>query len=242
MSKHAFCHVEWAVTDLERAKKFYGGMFNWKFEGWGDSYLMFSTPSDELGGGFMKEAEVKAGSSPTAYVLVDDVESYLEKATSLGGKVCMPKTEIPEMGWFGIVQDPDGNTVGLYQSGQEGGRLPKHAICHIEYSVTDGERAKSFLGDLFEWKFEAFGESYHVFMTPSEDVGGGLMQEKSISPAQSPMIYIHVEEIEPYLEKATRLGGKSVVPKTEIPGIGWFGVLVDHDGNSYGVYKSKPKE
>ncbi len=242
MVQHTFCHIEWSVTDLERAKTFYGGLFDWKFQAFGEGYLMIQTPSEELGGGFMKEEKVNAGSSPTVYVFVDEVQTYLDKAIGLGGKICVPKTEIPQMGWFGIVSDPDGNTVGLYQSAKADVRSPFHTFCHVEWTVTNSDKAKSFFGGLFDWKFSSMGENYTGFMTPSEDVGGGFMVEKDVKPGQSPCVYVLVDQIEPYLEKTTQLGGIVAMPKTEIPGMGWFAVLLDHDKNAVGIFEAAKKE
>lgn len=242
MSLHTFCHAEWAVTDLARAKAFLGGLFDWKFEAYGDEYLMFSTPSEEFGGGLMKSEKVLAGASPTVYVHVKDVQSYLDKVVTLGGKVCVPKTEIPGMGWFGILTDPDGNAFGVYQSLKDDYRHPFHSFCHVEWSVTDGGKARSFFGGLFDWKFSSMGENYTGFMTPSENVGGGFMQEKAVNAGQSPCVYVFVEAIEPYLQKAVALGGQVAMPKTEIPGMGWFALLNDLDNNIVGIFESARKD
>jgi len=115
MAKHAFCHVEWATTDLDKAKAFYEGLFGWSFSPWGNEYLMFKTPNSELGGGLMLMKEFQPGMSPCVYIHVDSIEPYLEKAAALGGGVCMGKTEIPQMGWFAILFDSDKNQVGLFE-------------------------------------------------------------------------------------------------------------------------------
>lgn len=114
MAKHAFCHIEWSSTDLERSKTFYGGLFAWKFEPWGEDYLTFTAPEGP-GGGIMKVKEVSPGASPSVYVEVDEIEPYLNKAKELGGGVAVPKTEIPKVGWFAHLKDPDGNIVGLFR-------------------------------------------------------------------------------------------------------------------------------
>ena len=49
------------------------------------------------------------------YVEVEEINLYLEKVLNLGGSVAIPKTEIPTLGWFAHVKDPDGNIVGLFQ-------------------------------------------------------------------------------------------------------------------------------
>lgn len=116
MANHAICHVEWEVTDFARTRRFYGGLFEWNFQPLGDDYLLFSAP-DGIGGGFYKTQSVTPGQSPRVYVHVEAIEPYLTRAAELGGGVAMPKTEIPQTGWFAFLADPDGNTVGLFQEG-----------------------------------------------------------------------------------------------------------------------------
>jgi predicted enzyme related to lactoylglutathione lyase len=118
--KHSICHVEWGSTNLERTQVFYGGLFDWKFMPFGDEYMVFQAP-EHTGGGFAKMKEVKAGGSPLVYVQVDEIEPYLEKAKALGGHVEAPKSEIPTIGWFAHLKDPDGNIVGLVQEGAHRG-------------------------------------------------------------------------------------------------------------------------
>ena len=51
-----------------------------------------------------------------------------------------------------------------------------------------------------------------------------------------------MDEIEPVAEKAEQSGGAVVVPKQEVPGIGWFSLLADPDGNVFGIWKNAPHE
>lgn len=112
----------------------------------------------------------------------------------------------------------------------------KHAICHIEWSSTDLEKTKTFLSELFQWDFEPWGEDYILF-SPPEGPGGGISKVDTVHPGESPVIYIEVEEIQPYLEKAKTLGGAVKIPKTEIPTIGWFAYIVDPDNNIVGLFQ-----
>lgn len=114
--------------------------------------------------------------------------------------------------------------------------MAKHTVCHIEYSSADPERTKAFLSGLFEWKFEPWGGDYLVF-NPPEGPGGGIMKVDEVHPGKSPVVYIEVEEIEPYLKKAKTLGGGVAVPKTEISNMGWYAHLTDPDSNVVGLYQ-----
>lgn len=114
--------------------------------------------------------------------------------------------------------------------------MVKHAICHIEWSSTDLERTRAFLSGLFDWKFKPFGDDYLTFDTPG-GLSGGIMKVDKVQAGESPYIYIEVDEIEPYLERAKELGGGVAVPKTEISAVGWFAHLTDPDGNIVGIFK-----
>lgn len=118
MAKHAFVYLEWLCTDLERARAFYGGLFDWEFKPMGEGYLEMRPP-EGLSAGLQQVEKVKPGESPVVYVEVDEIEPYLEKAGALGGGVAVPKTEIPGLGWYAHLTDPDGSIVGLFQSGRQ---------------------------------------------------------------------------------------------------------------------------
>ena len=55
---------------------------------------------------------------PTNYVMVESVDEFSKKLQSLGGKIIVPKTPIPEMGAFAVGLDPEGNPVGLFETSQ----------------------------------------------------------------------------------------------------------------------------
>ncbi len=51
----------------------------------------------------------------STYVLVDSIERTLAKVEPAGGKIFVPKTEIPTMGWFAILADTEGNSIGIFE-------------------------------------------------------------------------------------------------------------------------------
>ena len=112
--KNAFCHIEIMTTNLKRAEKFYGDLFGWRINSEAMSkYSLFETPNPP-GGGIAEVPKVNPGDGLMFYVEVDDIPKYLSQAQSLGGKQVTPKTDIPNIGWFGVFADPDGNKIGLF--------------------------------------------------------------------------------------------------------------------------------
>jgi predicted enzyme related to lactoylglutathione lyase len=114
-----FVHVELNTTDPETAKAFYSKLFTWKMEdmpmGPGMTYTMIQ-PGEGTGGGLMKHPIAGAPSAWLAYVVVDDVKAATEKAQSLGARIMKEVSEVPGMGWFSIITDPTGATLGLWQN------------------------------------------------------------------------------------------------------------------------------
>jgi predicted enzyme related to lactoylglutathione lyase len=114
-----FVHVELSTTDLGKARAFYGKLFDWKLEdvpmGPSDTYTMIGV-GEGTGGGMMKHPMPGAPSTWLAYVLVDDVRAATDKARALGATIAKDVTEVPGAGWFSIIVDPTGATLGLWKS------------------------------------------------------------------------------------------------------------------------------
>ena len=119
MPKHGtFCWNELATTNLEACKSFYGELFGWKLERSnipGMEYLEFGNEGDcKLGG--MHQMGNEFGDAPPhwmSYIAVDNVDDSAAKVWELGGKVCVPPTDIPNVGRFCVVNDPTGATFSL---------------------------------------------------------------------------------------------------------------------------------
>ena len=114
-------HFEIPASDPSKLSSFYSQLFGWKFNKWeGGSmdYWLIShkdatSPDDTMGGLYKRNTPQEQFLN---YMLVKSVDDSVAKATSLGAKVMMAKQEIPNMGWFAVLADPDGNTFALYQS------------------------------------------------------------------------------------------------------------------------------
>jgi uncharacterized protein len=115
---NAFVHVELRTTDVNKAKSFYGKLFDWKLEdvpmGDGTTYTMIRIGTG-TGGGMMKQPVPGAPSAWLAYVQVDDIEASTKKAASLGAKVMQPVTEVMGMGWLSVIVDPTGAALGMWK-------------------------------------------------------------------------------------------------------------------------------
>lgn len=111
--QNTMCWQELATSDVEAAKKFYSTVFGWdpKTQGVGTpaeyTEIYFG---DQPMGGMMKIKEEWGNMPPnwSVYYEVADCDACVAKAESLGGRICLPPTDIPQTGRFAVIQDPQG--------------------------------------------------------------------------------------------------------------------------------------
>ena len=111
-------HFDLTVDNPERAMKFYGDIFGWKFKKWdGPMEYWMTTTGDEkepgINGGLSKRGEQSMPNMNT--IGVPSVEKHSKMIEEGGGKILMPKMAIPGIGWFATCQDPEGNTFGIIE-------------------------------------------------------------------------------------------------------------------------------
>jgi predicted enzyme related to lactoylglutathione lyase len=122
----AFCWNELATTDSDAAIKFYKELLGWEIqtskateacEGSEAPPMVYSeivVAGQHVGGIYKMGPEY--GGAPShwmAYVAVEDVDERARQVWELGGKVCVPPTDIPNVGRFCVVNDPTGATISL---------------------------------------------------------------------------------------------------------------------------------
>jgi predicted enzyme related to lactoylglutathione lyase len=121
-----------------------------------------------------------------------------------------------------------------------------HTIVHFEIPADNLEKMKRFYVDLFGWKIEKFPgptDYWSIQTVPVDEKGmpmrpgvnGGMMKRQM--PEYKPVNYISVEYVDEYSKKVLKLGGQIVVPNMEIPGMGWWALALDPEGNQIGLFQ-----
>lgn len=126
MADHTIVHFEIPAKDAKKLMKFYADLFGWKMEKvqWMDYWLVETVPVDKQGrlarpgvnGGLYQKDKETERMVPFNYISVESVDEYMEKVKALGGKIIIPKQEIPDIGWSAIAIDPEGNYFGIFQT------------------------------------------------------------------------------------------------------------------------------
>jgi uncharacterized protein len=111
-------HFDLTVDNPERAMKFYSDIFGWKFEKWNGpmEYWMAITGDQKepgINGGLSKRS--KSGMPNMNTIGVSSVDEFSKMVVEKGGKVLMPKSPIPGIGWFATCQDTEGNSFGIME-------------------------------------------------------------------------------------------------------------------------------
>jgi predicted enzyme related to lactoylglutathione lyase len=113
-----FSWNELRTTDPKGARKFYGELLGWQFREMPMPDGEYAVATLEAGGdGLGGITSIPAGAPATpfwgAYLTVDDVDASAAKAAKLGGKLLMPPRDVPTVGRFCVIQDPQGAMVAL---------------------------------------------------------------------------------------------------------------------------------
>ena len=113
-------------------------------------------------------------------------------------------------------------------------------VAFFEVISPDHERAQKFYGELFGWQVAAdpaMGGYGLVDTGAGEDAIGGGIGPSSAPGDAGVKIYVRVDDLEAFLDRAERLGGRRLLPPTDLPGeFGRFAIFTDPDGNQVGLW------
>jgi predicted enzyme related to lactoylglutathione lyase len=120
MKMATFVHFDVPAENIERAKRFYQEVFDWKITktlGPVEYFEIATTDEDGtlgLPGGMGQRGD--EDQKITNYIGVDDIDRFIEKVQSHGGTITMPKTTIPGFGYLAVFLDTERNVLGLWET------------------------------------------------------------------------------------------------------------------------------
>ena len=114
-------------------------------------------------------------------------------------------------------------------------------VIHFEIPATDPERALQFYQRVFGWKFDKWGGpmEYWLVTTGTDGtpgINGGML--KKPGPVSVTTNTISVDSVDSAVAAVIKAGGKQVMPKSPIPGVGYFAYCEDTEGNMFGVMQA----
>jgi predicted enzyme related to lactoylglutathione lyase len=129
--------------------------------------------------------------------------------------------------------------------------MKKNAVAHFEIYANDPAQLSQFYTSLFDWSTEPVpGMDYRMVKTVDMDskgvpstpggINGGIVKRPPGFEARSWVNYVNVESVDAAVERAQKLGAKVMRGRSAVPGMGWFAMLVDPEGNSFAVWQRDP--
>jgi predicted enzyme related to lactoylglutathione lyase len=238
-NKHGdFIWYELMTGDLDGAEAFYTGLLGWTFEeaSQGDvAYRTFSGTAGQVGGFLQLSDEMtQGGARPVwlGYVGVDSLDDMIEAFKSGGGKVMFGPGEVPGIGPFAMVTDPQGAPLYLIEdrSGEPSGAFAayKPTVGHCawnELMTADPGAAKGFFAKVFGWVVADtmdMGEmgAYDMLKAGEERdfVFGAVMKKPEQMPVSMWNYYFRVADIDVASAFVKEHGGQIINGPIEIPG------------------------
>lgn len=252
--KGRFDWYDLLTTDLDAARKFYSEVIGWKTQKWekGD-YEMWTVGEQPLGGLMILPDEAKKMGAPPywlAYIETDDVDATVKQAEKLGGKVYQPPTDIPNVGRFAVLADPQGAVFATFKPQTPGEDVPRKPgfVSWHELNTTDYEGAWKFYSELFGWKNtssmdmgQELGQYWMFGLDNKNSMGGMSNVAKQMKMPPHWLYYVTVEDIDATVERIKKAGGKILNGPMDIPGNDKIAQCMDPQGAAFAIYMEGKK-
>ncbi|MEA2757824.1 MAG: uncharacterized protein QOH65_437 [Methylobacteriaceae bacterium] len=244
-----FVWYELMTTDTKAAESFYRNVIGWSAKDAGmpgQSYTLLG-PGEIHVAGLMPipQDASDAGARPgwIGYIGVDDVDGYAKRVKDKGGAIHREPADIPGVGRFAIVADPQGIMFALFKGAGTpppavAAGTPGHAGWH-ELHAVDGVKGFEFYSGMFGWtKADAMpmGEMgvYQLFAVNGVPVGG-MMTKMPQSPKPFWLYYFNVPEIRAAETRVKDAGGQIINGPMEVPGGSWIVQCLDPQGAMFAL-------
>ncbi|MEA2489917.1 MAG: uncharacterized protein QOH21_1709 [Acidobacteriota bacterium] len=237
-----FNWVELATTDEHSAVEFYTQLFGWSSDasamGPDEFYYMLKKDGRDVGA-LYKRNQSEIPPNWLVYVTVANADTAAARARELGATVIAEPFDVMEVGRMVLIQDPQGAMLALWQPKAHAGfgiTDEPNTPCWFELNARDIDAAKKFYTALFGWTMKESAE-YTEWYHGGKAIGGAL---PSPAPPEVPsfwMHYIMADDCDATVTEAESLGGKAIVPPTDIPNVGRFAVLADRQGATFAIVK-----
>jgi uncharacterized protein len=251
-NKGLFVWYEHLARDPKAAMAFYSDVVGWKTQPFpeGGDYVMWVGSQGPLGG-VMKLPEQAPNMPPhwMAHVEVDDVDATATLAKKLGGKVHKEPTDIPTVGRFAVLADPQGAPISIFKPN---GAMTLHdpakegEFCWNELVTSDSAAAFRFYSELFGWKvleemdMGPMGK-YRIFGVGERRLGGMMTTPKGAPMPPSWIYYVSTNDLDAALKRATGKRAKVMNGPMDVPGGGRIAQLTDPNGAVFALHQAPRK-
>lgn len=249
-----FVWYELMTTDVKGGIDFYRNVIGWKTEAYENApmeYTMWKANQGTLGGVMtLPEPAKQMGAPPhwQANVTVDDVLDTIAKVKMAGGQVFTGPNEIPNIGSFAVIADPQGAAITIFKPA---GEMKSHDTTQEgefswnELATSDHEAAFKFYSTIFGWeKLDTMdmGEmgTYIIYGKDGKQLGG-MFKKPAEMPVNAWLYYVHVNDLDAAVKRATDKGGKLLNGPMDVPGGDRIAQLIDPQGAMFALHEKVVK-
>ena len=129
--------------------------------------------------------------------------------------------------------------------------MKKNSVAHFEIYADDVDKLCNFYTSLFDWAIQPVpGMDYRLIKTVETDekgmptqaggINGGILKRPEGYEGRAFVNYVNVESLDASTELAQKLGAKLMKGRSPVPGMGWFSMLIDPQGNPFALWQSDP--
>jgi predicted enzyme related to lactoylglutathione lyase len=253
-----FVWHELRTTDAKGALEFYTHVVGWQATPSGDPggmpYTLLSIGGYSTAGLMQLTPDMlAAGMQPSwaGFIGVDDVDAYAKRLEQAGGKLHCPPQDIPTVGRWASVEDPQGTAFLLFK-GSLDYAPPRPAagspgtVGWNELSANDGPSAWTFYSDLLGWTEESIMDMgpmgiYRIFKNGGPAIGGMMTRDPGKSPVPFWLYYFAVEDIDAAETRVKEKNGQVLMGPHEVPGGSWIILGLDPQGATFALVGPRKK-
>ncbi|HEU4642105.1 MAG TPA: VOC family protein [Gemmatimonadaceae bacterium] len=249
-----FVWYELMTPDPDGATRFYPNVVGWGTRRWDGPtpYTMWANGETTIGGVWgIDEYMQSQGVQPhwLPYIGVRDVDATAAQAARLGAMVVREPADIPDVGRFAVLRDPQGAVFAIFGSSR--GQPPMDEapprvgdVSWHELLTTDHAAAFDFYHQLFGWEktsdfdMGAMG-TYQMYGKGDRTYGGMFDKTPDMPVPPNWLCYVKVDDVSRAVEAVTRNGGTVINGPMEVPGGDWIAQCVDPQGAPFALHGTR---
>ena len=244
------CWTDLFTSDPDRSQAFYGELFGWTAEPPAEEhggYVNFDLDGVRVAGSMRNDGSAGAPDRWSVYLAVRDAAATIGAATQRGSQVIVPTAPVGTLGTFGVVTDPGGAGIGMWQPAEHKGFgiiAEPGAPSWFELHTREYDKSVQFYTDVFAWDAHTVADSPEFRYTTygeGETALAGIMDASGFLPEGVPSswaVYFCVENTDKSLAQVSDLGGSVVQPAEDTP----YGRLATASDPTGAVFKLRQSQ
>lgn len=247
-----FVWHELRTTDAKGAVEFYTHVIGWEAKSFGDAggvpYTLLSIGDFSTAGLMQLTPQMlEGGMQPgwVGFIGVDDVDGYAKRVEEAGGKLHCPPQDIPTVGRFASVEDPQGAAFLLFKGSLEYAppRPPAGTPGTVgwnELSANDEQSAWQFYSRVFGWAVDNTMDmgpqgTYRIFNNGGAPIGAMMTRDRKNSSVPFWLFYLNVENIDQAANRIKEKNGQVLMGPHPVPGDQWIILGRDPQGAMFAL-------